>query len=104
MFPSISEARINTTARSVTLSWNSLTCLEQKGPLQYYRIQYVQKTNSTCSDGLGTMVQETVDQFVIVDDLKAHTPYCFRVSRVNVYLLVGRYSSWVERETDEDGE
>ena len=100
-FPGITN--ITHSAENLTFTLVPVPCLEQKGQLQYYSVQHVEKIGTATCSHIDSQTQLLMDHHVAVSNLRPYTTYCFRVSRVNHKLLNGTYSGWEDIETAESG-
>ncbi len=85
----------STTSRSVSVSWQSIDCIERNGVIAGYTVEFQEQ-------GGPRITGEVVNQTFTASGLTPHTNYIFRVAGVNSNEI-GPFSEIIVITTDEDG-
>ena len=87
----------STTSRSVSVSWNTIECIEQNGAITNYTVVFQEQGGAVIPGEVNVM-----DRTFTASGLTPHTNYTFRVAGINSNGT-GPYMNTIVILTDEEG-
>ena len=87
----------STTSRSVSVSWNTIECIERNGEITDYTVVFQEQGGAMITGEVNVM-----DRTFTATGLTPHTNYIFRVAGVNINGT-GLYSDDIIITTNEEG-